>query len=163
MSLLPFIHWCLKGTLPVLMVAAVASVLLGAVETYIAALIGYIIDILIESEASLLVAKHWALILAFSVFLFVLRPTTFFISSYLQSVVLSPGLRTLIAARLHRWTLGHAKSYFDNDFAGRIAQSEVQASNALADAVVEIIHTVLFAIATVATAFLIISSVDWDY
>ena len=49
------------------MVAALASVLLGAVETYIAALIGYIIDILIESEASLLVAKHWALILAFSV------------------------------------------------------------------------------------------------
>ena len=67
MSLLLFIHWCLKGTLPVLMVAAVASVLLGAVETYIAALIGYIIDILIETEASLLFAKHWALILTFSV------------------------------------------------------------------------------------------------
>ncbi len=50
------------------MVAAVASVLLGAVDTYIAALIGYIIDILIDSEASLLVAKHWALILAFSIF-----------------------------------------------------------------------------------------------
>ena len=161
MSLIPFIYWCLKGTLPVLMVAALASILLGAVETYIAALVGYIIDILIESEASSLVAKNWALILAASVFLFFLRPTTFLISSYLQSVVLSPGLRTLVAARLHRWTLGHAKSYFDNDFAGRIAQKEVQASNALADAVVEIIHTVLFAVATVATAFLIISSVDW--
>ena len=161
MSLIPFIYWCLKGTLPVLMVAAVASILLGAVETYIAALIGYIIDVLIESGANSLVANNWGLILAVAVFLFFLRPTTFFISSYLQSMVLSPGIRTLVAVRLHSWTLGHAKSYFDNDFAGRIAQKEVQASNALADAIVEIIHTVLFAIATVAAAFLIISSVDW--
>ena len=49
MSLIPFIHWCLKGTLPLLTVAALASILLGVVETYIAALIGYIIDVLIES------------------------------------------------------------------------------------------------------------------
>ena len=161
MSLILFIRWCLKGTLPVLTVASLASILLGVVETYIAALIGYIIDVLIESGANSLVANNWGLILAVAVFLFFLRPTTFFISSYLQSMVLSPGLRTLVAVRLHRWTLGHAKSYFDNDFAGRIAQKEVQASNALADAIVEIIHTVVFAIATVAAAFLIISSVDW--
>ena len=161
MSLISFIHWCLKGTLPVLTVAALASISLGVVETYIAALIGYIVDVLIESGANSLVANNWGLIIAVAVFLFFVRPTTFFISSYLQSMVLSPGLRTLVAIRLHRWTLGHAKSFFDNDFAGRIAQKEVQASNALADAIVEIIHTVLFAIATVAAAFWIISSVDW--
>ena len=73
MSLLPFIQWCLKGTLPVLTVAALASILLGAVETYIATLIGFIIDVLVESGANSLFANNWGLILAVAVFLFFLR------------------------------------------------------------------------------------------
>jgi ATP-binding cassette subfamily B protein len=67
----------------------------------------------------------------------------------------------MVATRLHRWTLGHPKNYFDNDFAGRIAQKEVQASNAVADVTVEVIHTVLFALASVITSFFIITTIDW--
>ena len=76
-------------------------------------------------------------------------------------MVVSPGVRTMVATRLHRWTLGHPKNYFDNDFAGRIAQQEVQASNAVADVTVEVIHTVLFALASVITSFFIIATIDW--
>ena len=84
-----------------------------------------------------------------------------FVSSYFQSMVVSPGVRTMVATRLHRWTLGHQKSYFDNDFAGRIAQKEVQASNAIADVTVEVISTVLFASASVLTSFFVLASIDW--
>ena len=76
-------------------------------------------------------------------------------------MVVSPGVRTMVATRLHRWTLGHQKSYFDNDFAGRIAQKEVQASNAIADVTVEVISTVLFASASVLTSFFVLASIDW--
>ena len=57
--------------------------------------------------------------------------------------------------------MGQSTSFFDNDFAGRIAQKEVQAASALTDVVVEFLHTVLFAIASVIAAILIISSIDW--
>ena len=51
--------------------------------------------------------------------------------------------------------------FFENDFAGRIAQKEVQASGALTDVVIESIHTVLFALTSVLAAVAIISLIDW--
>ena len=161
LSLGLFLKWCLSGAYSALIIAAVASVLLGVIETYIAALLGYILDLVIQTPPHLLFLQEWPPLLIACGFLFVVRPCSFFFSSYLQSMVVSPGVRTMVATRIHRWTLGHQKSYFDNDFAGRIAQKEVQASNAIADVTVEVIHTVLFALASVITSFYIIMSIDW--
>jgi ATP-binding cassette subfamily B protein len=161
LSLGLFLKWCLSGAYPALIIAALASVCLGVIETYIAALLGYILDLVIETPPNLLFSEEWPILLVAVGFLFLVRPCSFFFSSYFQSMVVSPGVRTMVATRIHRWTLGHQKSYFDNDFAGRIAQKEVQASNAIADVTVEVIHTVLFAVASVITSFFIIITIDW--
>lgn len=79
----------------------------------------------------------------------------------MQSVVIGPNLRKLVMTRLHRWTLGHSTTFFDNDFAGRIAQKEVTAARALTDVVVEFLHTVLFAVASIVAAFVIVATIDW--
>ena len=157
----PFLAWCLKGAYVALAIAACASVLLGIIETYVAALLGYIIDVVIATPPSRLFIDQWPFLLIATSFLILVRPISFFLSSYFQSMVLSPSIRTMVATRLHRWTLGHQKSFFDNDFAGRIAQKEVQASNAIADTTVEVISTVLFASASVLTSFLVLASIDW--
>ena len=111
----PFLAWCLDGAYFALAIAAVASISLGVIETYVAALLGYIIDLVIETPPDRLFIEHWPFLLAAFGFLTLVRPTSFFLSSYLQSMVVSPGIRTMVATRLHRWTLGHQKSYFDND------------------------------------------------
>ena len=157
----PFLVWCLDGAYFAMAIAAVASVLLGVIETYVAALLGYVIDVVIETPPDRLFVEQWPFLLVAVGFLTLVRPSSFFLSSYFQSMVISPGVRTMVATRLHRWTLGHEKSYFDNDFAGRIAQKEVQASNAIADVTVEVISTVLFASATVLTSFFVLASIDW--
>ena len=52
--LVGFLKWCLKGAYAALVLAAAASILLGIVETYIAALLGYILDLVIETPPNLL-------------------------------------------------------------------------------------------------------------
>ena len=49
-TLFAFIRWCLTGTYAALTLAAIASILSGVVETFTAALIGYVIDIILESS-----------------------------------------------------------------------------------------------------------------
>ena len=114
----PFLIWCLGGAYGALTIAACASILLGVIETYVAALLGYVIDVVIETPPHLLFVEQWPFLFTAIGFLIFLRPTSFFLSSYFQSMVVSPGVRTMVATRLHRWTLGHLKGYFDNDFAG---------------------------------------------
>jgi ATP-binding cassette, subfamily B, bacterial len=55
----------------------------------------------------------------------------------------------LVLSRLHRWTLGQAVTFFDNDFAGRIAQKQMQTARAVTDVATETINTVAFALASV--------------
>ena len=38
-----------------------------------------------------------------------------------EIVMHASNLRKLVATRLHRWTLGHSTSLFENDFADRVA------------------------------------------
>ena len=159
--LFPFIKWCLQGSFPVLFLASFASIASGVIETFTAAIIGFVVDYLVDSNPQNLFEEKGFMLLALMAFLFFIRPIFFFFSNYMQSIIVSPGIRSLISIKIHRWTLGHSKSFFDNDFAGRIAQKEIQASRALADVIVELINTVLFALASVVASFVIISLIDW--
>ena len=66
-------------------------------------------------------------------FLF-LRPITFGLSSAITSILVVTNLNPLVHSRLHRWVLGQNIGFFDDDFAGRIAQKEMQAARAVSDA-----------------------------
>jgi ATP-binding cassette subfamily B protein len=66
----------------------------------------------------------------------------------------------LVLSRLHRWTMGHAVTFFDNDFAGRIAQKQLQAARAVTDVVSESINTVAFALASLIGSVLFLFVID---
>ncbi|MCV6596858.1 MAG: ABC transporter ATP-binding protein/permease, partial [Mangrovicoccus sp.] len=54
----------------------------------------------------------------------------------------------LVLAKLNRWTLGQSVSFFDDDFAGRIAQKQMQTATALSSVVSEFISAIVFAMAS---------------
>jgi ATP-binding cassette, subfamily B, bacterial len=66
----------------------------------------------------------------------------------------------LVLSRLHRWTMGHAVTFFDNDFAGRIAQKQMQAARAVTDVASETINTVAFALASLIGSAVFLLSID---
>ena len=59
----PFLFWCLGGAYGALTIAACASILLGVIETYVAALLGYVIDVVIETPPHLLFVEQWPFLL----------------------------------------------------------------------------------------------------
>jgi len=58
------------------------------------------------------------------------------------------------------WTLGQAVTFFDNDFAGRIAQKQMQVARSLTEVIIETVNAVLFALASVVGAAFLVSAVD---
>jgi ATP-binding cassette, subfamily B, bacterial len=94
------------------------------------------------------------------VFYLVLRPLAFAVSSASNSIIIGPNVLPLVLSRLHRWTLGQAVTFFDNDFAGRIAQKQMQAARAVTDVATEVINTVCFALASVIGSVIFLLVVD---
>ena len=156
-----FFRWCLKGSWPWLWVAAALSALAGTMEVVSALILGALIDAALAAGPADFWAESAVLLGLFLLFYLILRPLAFAASSASNSIVIGPNVLPLVLSRLHRWTLGQAVTFFDNDFAGRIAQKQMQTARAVTDVATEMINTVAFALASVigSVAFLVV--VDW--
>ncbi|WJY22414.1 ABC transporter ATP-binding protein [Fontisubflavum oceani] len=161
-TLWAFFRWCLAGSWPVILLATLASALAGTLEVFSALLLGMIVDSAVESAAPLTYfAENWGLILGFVAFFLLLRPMIFGASAAFNGIVLPPNIYPLVQSRLHRWSLGHAVSFFDNDFAGRIAQKQMQTAQALTNVVGEVINAIAFALASMIGSVLMLAVIDW--
>ena len=160
-TLVAFARWALKGSFLPIAAGSAVSVVSGLIEVASALMLGMVIDAALAGSAEGFFAENTGLILGVSVFFLLFRPAWLALSGVMQSVVLGPSISALILSRLHRYTLGQAVSFFDNDFAGRISQKQMQASRALTDIVVEFVHTVVFAFASVVGSLILVMTLDW--
>ncbi len=155
-----FFLWCLSGTWMPLLVATVLSAIAGAMEVVTAWFLGRVVDTAQGTDPASIFALHWPLYLGFALFLVVLRPLAFGLSAASNSVVVQPNVLPLVLSRLHRWTLGQAVTFFDNDFAGRIAQKQMQAARAVTDVASETINTIAFSLASIIGSVLLLVTID---
>ncbi|WP_171234656.1 ABC transporter ATP-binding protein [Ruegeria sp. HKCCA6837] len=155
-----FIRWSLSGAWPMLFVAAFFSATAGAMEAGTAWILGRVIDVATSSgpENFLTVHNTWMIFGAIAFFMLV-RPILFGLSSVSNNYIVMPNITPLVLAKLNRWTLGQSVTYFDDDFAGRIAQKQMQTSNAMASVVSETISAIVFALASLVGSLLLLGSI----
>jgi len=156
-----FLAWCLRGAYPLLAMAALVSVVAGSLEVLLAILLGAVIDTALATDPGDLFSAHAPFLLFVLALVVIVRPLVLGLSSAMQSVVIGPNVNALTLARLHRWTLGQAVTFFDNDFAGRIAQKEMQTSRAVMDVTVEGLNTIVFALASLVASVVLLTTIDW--
>lgn len=155
-----FIRWCLSGAWPMIFVAAFFSATAGAMEAGTAWMLGLVIDAATTSgPGNFLTAQNVWMILGVVAFFMLLRPALFGLSSLTNNYIVMPNITPLVLAKLNRWTLGQSVTYFDDDFAGRIAQKQMQTSNAMASVVSETISAIVFALASLAGSLFLLGSI----
>ena len=159
-TLLAFFRWCLSGAWPGLIFAALASALGGAADVVSAVLLGAVVDAVISTPVDQIWAQQGWLILGFAAFFLAIRPAIIGLSTASSSVIIGPNILPLVLSRLHRWTMGHAVTFFDNDFAGRIAQKQMQTARAVTDVASEFVNVIAFALASVIGSAAFLVSVD---
>ena len=161
-NLRAFIGWCLSGAWPVLLLAAGLSAFAGAMEAGTALILGLVIDAVVGSGAENFYTPANVAMIALAVgFFVIIRPVTFALSSGANHIIVMPNISTLVQSRLHRWSLGQSVSFFDDDFAGRIAQKQMQTARAVTDVVSETINVVAFALASLLGSLALLGAIDW--
>jgi ATP-binding cassette subfamily B protein len=157
-----FMRWCLNGAWPVLWLAAFLSALAGAMEAGTAYILGLVIDAAASSgRDAFFDGQNIGLIAGAMAFFLIARPVLFGLSSASNSIMVQPNINPMVLSRLHRWSLGQNVSFFDDDFAGRIAQKQMQAARAVTDVAVEMINVVSFALASLFGSILLLVAIDW--
>ena len=153
-----FFYWTLSGVFPVVIVAGLLSGIAGAMESFAAMILGYVIDAVIASGRDAFVADNLMLLIGLAAFFVILRPVLMGLGALFNQYILGPNVWAQVLSRVSRWTLGHSVQFFDNDFAGRIAQKQMQIANSITEVVIESNNTLAFAfISAIASLFLVMS------
>lgn len=159
-TLWAFMRWCLTGAGRFLAASGCVAALAGITEVLAAMALGWVIDATDISAPDVFWSQQIWLVLGCALLFLVIRPIGLSISSAMNTIVLQPNLAPLVLSKLHRWTMGHSISYFDSDFAGRIAQKQMQVSGAVTEVTSEFVNTLCFSLATLAGAVILLLSID---
>ncbi len=160
-TLAKFFGWCIAGSLPMLGLASLLSAFAGTLEVVTALILGVVIDNALDAGPEAFWGGHAWLIAAVVGFFVVLRPLAFGASAAANAILIGPNILPLVLSRLFRWTLGQSVTFFDNDFAGRIAQKQMQTARAVTDVTSEVINVVFFALASLIGSVLLLTAIDW--
>ena len=156
-----FMRWCLSGAWPALWLAAALSAAAGALEAGTALILGWVIDATVASGPAAFFDGRNAAVIAISIgFFLIARPLFFGLSAASNAIIVQPNVNPLVLSRLHRWSLGQNVTFFDDDFAGRIAQKQMQAARAVTDVASETINVVAFAIASLVGSVLLLTAIN---
>src|ERR1051325_3752454 len=102
----------------------------------------------------------WELLLMAALFL-LFRPAAHFAQLIVASLMLVPGLTNLVRWQSHWHVVRQGWTFFQNDFAGRIAARVMQTGPALRESVVLSILGIWYILVYGTTAILLLSTADW--
>ncbi|MEO0486803.1 MAG: ABC transporter ATP-binding protein [Pseudomonadota bacterium] len=159
-TLIAFMRWCLRGSWPMFWIAFAASALAGGLEVVSAIVLGAVVDST-TTDPETWFDTNTLLFVGFLGFFILVRPLVFGTSAALNAIMVQPNVNILVQSRLHRWVMGHATQFFDDDFAGRIAQKQMQTARAVTDVLSELINVVAFAAASVIGSIVLLLTIDW--
>ena len=159
--LIAFGKWLFAGAGKAVAMMAVVSLLIGFAEVLAAWLVGLIIDrISTHGREVFLDGYIWPLI-SMVAFMLLLRPALILFQAGLNSLSFGPGLSVLGLFRVHKYTLGQSLDFFEDDFAGRINQKQMQTTAALGELLMELLNAVAFASAMMLGGAAVMASSDW--
>lgn len=155
-----FIGWSTRGSWTAIFWAALASGMAGFFDMVATVVLGWVVDAAVSGNPdTFFVDNLWLVILGIGFFL-VIRPVTFWVSSVVQMLIIQPNLLNMISLRLNRWALGHSINFFENDFAGRISQKILQTASAITNVIIEFLHAIVFAAASLIGALFIVATLS---
>ena len=160
-TLIPYIGWLLRGAWPVIGVSAFLSALAGTMEIASAWVLGAVVDAAtVSGPEQAFSGESLTMMLGALAFFILVRPFMMGLSSAANTLFIMPNVFSLTLSRLHRWTMGQSVTYFDNDFAGRIAQKQMQSASAMTEVSMETINWIIFAFASIIGAGALIFTID---
>ncbi|MBN1239362.1 MAG: ABC transporter ATP-binding protein [Gammaproteobacteria bacterium] len=126
----------------VLILVLAASFVAAITEMLLYVFLADLVDRVTGADPATFFADNWLILTGMAVVVLLLRPVAVLLSRGLMSVTISPGLSNMVRWQSYRYVLRQSVSFFQNDFAGRIAQKVMQTGNALRETVVNLIDGV---------------------
>ena len=161
-ALLAFYWNYMQPVWPVFILMLVVGFAGSIIEVSLFAYIGGLVDRMrLAPDPNTFFRDHWALLTWMAFVAAILRPLAFGFSDLVKNQTISAPFTNRIRWQTHRWVLRQSLGYFQNDFAGRIANKIMQTGPALRESVAQCIEAVWFVLIYTVSALILFAQADW--
>ena len=142
--------------------AMLLSCLLVALsDTVMPVLIGKLVALMTATDRRAALQGAWPMLLGMLAFMLVLRPLILLFDSLLRFNAVMPGLTSMVRWQNHWHVVRQSWPFFQDDFAGRIANRVMQTGNALRESAVSGVRAVWYIVIYGITTIVLLCLADW--
>jgi ATP-binding cassette subfamily B multidrug efflux pump len=138
-----------------------ASLAVALLDTVIPLFIGRLVSLMEATDRSAALEREWPLLVGMVALVLVVRPLVLLIDVAIRHNALIPGATSLIRWQSHWHVIRQSWPFFQNDFAGRIANRVMTTAHALRESTMASIRAVFYIGAYGATAWGVMAIADW--
>ncbi len=139
----------------------VTSLTVALIDTVIPVFIGRLVSLMEAADRQAALAAQWPMLVGMVLLVLVGRPLAMLLDVSIRQNVLIPGATSMIRWQSHWHVVRQSWPYFQNDFAGRIANRVMQTANALRESVMSSIRAVWYIVVYGVTALVLMAVSDW--
>ncbi|MBN9562148.1 MAG: ABC transporter ATP-binding protein [Alphaproteobacteria bacterium] len=139
----------------------VAGICVALLDAAVPVCIGRAVALVATGDPARMVAENWHILLGMAALLLILRPLAMLADNAIMNQALNPGLSNMIRWQSHWHVVRQSWTFFQNDFAGRIAQRVMQTGPALRETVVGAINAVWYILVYGSSAIGLLAAADW--
>ena len=139
----------------------VSSLGLALLDTMVPVFLGQLVSLMEATDRQAALAAKWPLLAGMVAVILFLRPLVLWIDMTIRHAALVPGVTSLIRWQSHWHVVRQSWPFFQNDFAGRIANRVMQTANALRESVMASIRAIWYIAVYGATTFVLLLMSDW--
>jgi ATP-binding cassette subfamily B multidrug efflux pump len=130
-------------------------------DTLVPVFLGQLVGLMEAADRQAALAAKWPLLVGMAAVLLLVRPAILFIDLSIRHNGILPGVTSLIRWQSHWHVVRQSWPFFQNDFAGRIANRVMQTAMALRESVMSSIRAVWYIAMYGATTFVLMLFADW--
>ncbi len=138
-----------------------ASLVVALLDTVIPLFIGRLVSIMEATDRQQALLDQWPLLAAMVGLILIIRPLAILIDVAVRHNAIIPGVTNLIRWQSHWHVIRQSWPFFQNDFAGRIAQRVMQTAMALRESTVSSIRSVWYIAVYGIAALGLMTLADW--
>ena len=160
-TVLPFYLYYLRQVWPSFVALLIVGLFAALIEVALFSYLSRIIDLAQGTPNTEFFQVHGSELLWMAVVALILRPIFFGLHDLLVHQTISPGMTSMIRWQNHSYVLRQSLNFFQNDFAGRIAQRIMQTGNSLRDSAVQAVDAIWHVLIYVISSLVLFVEADW--
>ena len=157
----PFIWNYLRNFKNILISALFFSALVSAIEIFLIFYSGYLIDLMVNTNPKYFFSEHAFELMLITGFVVIINPLLSMIDRILMNQTIIPNIGSMVRWRAHRHVLRQSVGWFQNDFAGRIANRLMQTPPAIGAVIYQFFDALTYSIVYIIAAIVLLSDVDF--